>query len=335
MAFQMKDVATRAGVSTSTVSLVLRNSKLISPEISQRVREIAQALNYQVNPHARRLRRGQSTSLGLIISEMANPFFPEVINGFEAAASAQGFELLLYNTELDPERMDNAVNKMLRENVRGVAVLTSTIEERQLAALLRHNIPVVLLSMGPEHPSARKIEIDFATGIVQAIDHLSALGHKSFGVIAEPVLTGSAVTTRDVLLRCLAKKELRPACVTDSSHQVDGASAAVHFLLRQAHLPTALLCGNDLIAIGAISALQEANIRVPEDMSVVGIDDILFASLACPPLTTIHVPRAELGRLSFAVLEQMRRPSIGSTHRPRVNTHLVIRKSTSTPRMSL
>jgi DNA-binding LacI/PurR family transcriptional regulator len=100
-----KDVAARAGVSTSTVSLVLNNSKSISPEISQRVREIARALDYHVNPHARRLRRGQSTSVGLIISEMANPFFPEIIKAFEAAASAQGLELLLCNTEYDPERM--------------------------------------------------------------------------------------------------------------------------------------------------------------------------------------------------------------------------------------
>jgi LacI family transcriptional regulator len=327
-----KDVAARAGVSTSTVSLVLNNSKAISPEISQRVWEIARALDYHANPHARRLQRGQSTSVGLIISEIANPFFPEIIKGFEAAASAQGLELLLCNTEYNLERMEAAVSKMLGESVRGVAVMTSSFGKAQLSALVKHRIPVALLSMGCDSSGARNIEIHFAKGVFQAIDHLTVLGHRSIGVISGPTHIRSAVVTRGVMLRCLAKRGLRPASVIECNYNVGGASSAVRFLVRHAPLPTALLCGNDLIAIGAISALQEANIRVPEDVSIVGVDDIFCAALACPPLTTIHVPRAELGRLGFEILERMRRPSRGLAERPRVETHLVIRKSTSAPK---
>jgi DNA-binding LacI/PurR family transcriptional regulator len=335
MVVQMKDVAERARVSLSTVSLVLnkKRRKSISPGTSKRVWEAARDLNYHANAHARRLARGRSNSVGLIISEISNPFFPEVIKGFETAAAHRGLELLLCNTEYEPERMEAAVSKMLSEGVRGVAIMTSTFGKEQLEALASRRIPVVLLSLGPNSPRARKIEIDFSKGMLQAIDHLVGLGHKSFGVISGPLHIGSAATTRDAFLNSLTQRGLRCDQVMECNYRVDGGTSAVRSLLSQAALPTALLCGNDLIAIGAISALQEANIRVPEDISVVGVDDIFFARLACPPLTTIHVPREELGKLGLEVLEGMRRSSGGRASAQRVETHLVLRKSTSAPRM--
>jgi LacI family transcriptional regulator len=333
MVVQMKDVAERAGVSLSTVSFVLnkKRSSSISPATSKRVWAAAQDLNYHVNVHARRLARGRSNYVGLIISEIANPFFPDVIKGFETAASARGLELLLCNTEYQPERMAAAVNKMLGEGVRGVAIMTSTFGEEQLKALASRRIPVVLLSVGPNSPRARKIEINFSKGILQAIDHLIALGHRKFGVISGPLHIGSAATTRDVILESLGLRDLRAKHVVECNYRVDGGMSAVRSLLDQSALPTALLCGNDLIALGAISALQEANIRVPEDVSVVGVDDIVFARLASPPLTTVRVPREDLGRLGFEVLEGMRRSkSIANTQQ--VETSLVVRKSTAAPK---
>jgi DNA-binding LacI/PurR family transcriptional regulator len=334
MVVQMKDVAERAGVSLSTVSFVLngkrRNS--ISPATSKRVWDAAHELNYHVNAHARRLARGRSNSVGLIISEISNPFFPDVIKGFEAAAAERGLELLLCNTEYEPGRMAEAVNKMLSEGVRGVAIMTSTFGDEQLQILASRGIPVVLLSLGPNSPRTRKIEIDFCKGMLEAIDHLVTLGHKTFGVISGPAHIGSAATIRDAFLRSLALRGLGANRVTECNYRVDGGMSAVRSLLNEPTLPTALLCGNDLIAIGAISALQEAGMRVPQDMSVVGVDDIFFARLACPPLTTIHVPREDLGRLGFEILDGMRRSSRGSVRKGPVATHLVIRKSTAAPR---
>lgn len=330
----MKDVAQHAGVSLSTVSFVLnkKRSKSISPETTKRVWASAQQLNYHVNVHARRLARGKSNFVGLIISEIANPFFPDVLKGFEKAASERGLELLLCNTEYQPERMETAVNKMLGEGVRGVAVMTSTFGEEQFKPLANRRIPVVLLSVGPHSPKARKIEIDFSTGMLQAIDHLTALGHKKFGVISGPADVGSAATTRDAFLSALAKRSLRADPVIECNYRVDGGTSAVRELLSHSTLPTTLLCGNDLIAIGAISALQAANLRVPEDISVVGVDDILFARLASPPLTTIHVPGEELGMMGFDALENMRRASKPGAAKLQVRTHLVVRKSTGRPR---
>ena len=153
----MKDVAQHAGVSLSTVSFVLnkKRSKSISPATTKRVWASAQELNYHVNVHARRLARGKSNFVGLIISEIANPFFPDVLKGFEKAASERGQELLLCNTEYQPERMAAAVNKMLGEGVRGVAVMTSSFGEEQLKPLASRRIPVVLLSVGPNSPKTR------------------------------------------------------------------------------------------------------------------------------------------------------------------------------------
>jgi DNA-binding LacI/PurR family transcriptional regulator len=334
MVVQMKDVAQHAGVSLSTVSFVLnkKRSKSISPATTKRVWASAQELNYHVNVHARRLARGKSNFVGLIISEIANPFFPDVLKGFEKAASERGQELLLCNTEYQPERMAAAVNKMLGEGVRGVAVMTSSFGEEQLKPLARGRIPVVLLSVGPNSPKTRTIEIDFSSGMLQAIDHLTALGHKKFGVISGPVGVGSAATTRDAFLAALAKRDLRAEHVIECNYRVDGGMSAVRSLLSQSALPTALLCGNDLIAIGAISALQAANLRVPEDISVVGVDDIIFARLSSPPLTTIHVPGEELGKMGFEALERMRRPSKTTAAKQQVRTSLVIRKSTAAPR---
>jgi DNA-binding LacI/PurR family transcriptional regulator len=221
---------------------------------------------------------------------------------------------------------------MLGEGVRGVAIMTSTFGEEHLKPLARRRIPVVLLSVGPNSPKARKIEIDFSTGMLQAIDHLTALGHKKFGVITGPIKVGSAATTRDAFLTCLAKRNLRAEQIIECNYRVDGGMAAVRALLSQSVLPSALLCGNDLIALGAISALQEAILRVPEDKSVVGVDDIIFARLSSPPLTTIHVPGEQLGKMGFEALERLRRSSKATAARPQVRTHLVVRKSTAAPR---
>jgi len=332
MVVQMKDVAQHAGVSLSTVSFVLNNkrSKSISPETTRRVWASAKKLNYHINVHARRLARGKSNFVGLIISEIANPFFPDVLRGFEKAASERGLELLLCNTEYQPERMDAAIEKMLGEGVRGVAAMTSSFGEAQLKALASRRIPVVLLSVGPKSPKARKIEIDFSTGMLEAIDHLTALGHKKFGVISGPTNIGSALTTRNWFLTALAKRNLAAEQVIECNYRVDGGMSAVKSLVSQRSLPTALLCGNDLIAIGAISALQAASLRVPEDISVVGVDDIVFARLSSPPLTTIHVPGEELGKMGFEAFEKIRRTS--QAVKQRVRTQLVIRKSTAAPR---
>lgn len=333
MVAQMKDVAARAGVSMTTVSQVLNRKRgfSVSPETRQRVLDAVSELKYRANVHARHLAQRQSSAAGLIISEISNPYFPDIIRGFEKAASERGLELLLCNTEYECTRVEAAVHKMIDDKVRGVAVMTSMFDESYARELIAHRIPVVLLSSSLKHPLLRQVQVDYSKGFSAALEHLLSLGHQSFGVISGPLNTRSAVCIRDALIDALARIGLQPSHILESHYKVDGGASAVRALLSKRPLPTALLCCNDLIALGAISALQEARIRVPEDVSVVGCDDVFFARLARPPLTTVHVPRQELGRLAFQMLYGIRHRPMSRSLKTGVEAHLVVRKSTAVP----
>ncbi|MGH9453099.1 MAG: LacI family DNA-binding transcriptional regulator [Terriglobia bacterium] len=333
MVAKMKDVAARAGVSLTTVSHVINRTHIrsISSGTRQRVLEAAKKLNYQPNVHARRLALRRSNTVGLIISEISNPFFADVIQSFEKAASERGLDLLLFNTEYEPARIEAAVRRMVMEKVRGVAVMTSMFDEAHAHELTRNRMNVVLLNRGPVQPRIRRIQLNFSSGVAQAVDHLLELGHRSFGIITGPLRSNSAVRIRDVFVQALAQKGVRCFQPVESHYKVDAGASAVRSILAHPPLPTAILCANDLIALGAVSALQEAGIQVPEDVSVVGSDDVIFARLARPPLTTVAVPRESLGKIAFEVLDNMQRGVRRTPDSLTIETHLVIRKSTAPP----
>jgi len=334
MAALMKDVAERAGVSLTTVSVVLNKTRIrsISPKTRRRVLEAARELNFQPNIHARRLASRRSNAVGLIISEISNPFFADVIRGFERAASERGLDQILMNTEYEPARIEAAVRRMVMEKARGVAIITSMFGKEHIEELVRNRMHVVLLNAGPSHPRIHRILINYSSGVTHAVDHLLGLGHRSFCVISGPLRSQSATTIREILMGALTEKGLRGFPVVESDYRVDAGGSAVQSLLSQHPLPTAILCGNDLIALGAISALQEAGFRVPEDVSVVGADDLFFARVARPPLTTVAVPCEQLGKMALEALEGMKRSALGVPQGLTLETHLVIRKSTAPPR---
>jgi len=334
MAAKMKDVAQRAGVSQTTVSLVLNKKHIrsISRETRQRVLEASRELKYHPNIHARRLALRCNNTVGLIISEISNPFFADVIRAFERSASQRGLDLILFNTEYESARVEAAVRKMVAEKVQGVAVMTSMFDEVNVEELVRNRIHVVLLNPGPSLPRVRRIEINYSTGVVAAIKHLLDLGHRTFAVISGPPRSRTAVRIREIFLEALASKGLRCSRAVESDYKVEAGSAAIQSILSQPPLPTAVLCNNDVIALGAISALDEAGLRVPEDVSVVGVDDVFFARLARPPLTTVAVPREQLGKMAFEALESMRRSLQRTPESLTLETHLVVRKSTTAPR---
>ena len=318
MVAQMKDVALRAGVSMTTVSHILNRKRgfSVSAETRERVLDAARTLKYRPNVHARRLAQAQSSMAGLIISEISNPYFPDVIQGFEKAAAEQGLELLLCNTEYETARMEAAVRKMIDEKVRGVAIMTSMFDDCYIKELIDQRIPVIHLSSSLNHPLLKHLQVDYSKGFSALLQHMLSLGHRSFGVISGPLNTNTAPSIRDALIDALTREGLQPSHILESHYKVDGGTSAVRALLSKPPLPTALLCCNDLIALGAISALQEAGIRVPEDVSVVGCDDVFFARLARPPLTTVHVPRQEMGRLAYQMLHALRQHSKKSDLKP-------------------
>jgi len=331
MGHTMREVATRAGVSKATVSRVLSKTHSIAPETERRVLEAVRQLNYHKNVHARRLATGKSDLFGLVISEITNPFFHEIIRGFQAAAWDHGFDVVLCNTEYSPQQTRSAMQKLIESDVRGVAIMTSSLDREATAELTDAGVGLVFCNLAPVEPLVCNVTIDYQRGIAQAIAHVVALGHRRAAVIAGPEDNRTAVTIKQALVAGLRGQELEPLAVINSNYRVDAGASAVRALLASPELPTVIFCGSDLIAMGAMTALEAAGVGVPREVSVIGIDDISFAFLARPPLTTIRVPREELGRIAFQALDKMMKLKRRRGADYYLGTELVVRESTAAP----
>jgi DNA-binding LacI/PurR family transcriptional regulator len=332
MSHTMREVAKKAGVSPATVSRVLNKTQYIVPETEQRVLEVVRQLNYYKNVHARRLATGRSDLFGLVISEIANPYFPEIIRGFQATAWERGFDVLLFNTEYQQGRIDSVMRKLIESDVRGVAIMTSSVDKSATAELTAAGVGVVFCNLGPPDRLISNISIDYQSGISQAIEHVVSLGHRRAAVIAGPGNNHTAVTIKLALVKGLNERKLHPFPVIESNYRVDSGASAVRAILSQTEIPTVIFCGSDLIAMGAMKTLEEEGVRVPEDVSVVGIDDISFAFLTRPPLTTISVPREHLGVIAFEALEKVLKLKRRKGADYYLATKLVVRKSTGAAR---
>ncbi len=328
----MREVAQRAGVSPATVSRVLNKTHYIAEETERRVLDVVGQMQYFKNVHARRLATGQSDLFGLVISEIANPYFPELIRGFQSTAWDRGFDVLLCNTQYDMGRTKAIIQKLRESDVRGVAIMTSSIDRATISGLIDAGIGVVFCNLSPTERFVSTISIDYQRGISEAIEHVAGLGHRRAAIIAGPEGNRTAVMIKLALVKGIQKHGLTLSGVVNSSYEVDAGASAVRALLSPPERPTVIFCGSDLIAMGAMSALERFGVEIPDDMSVIGIDDIPFAFLARPPLTTIRVPREQVGAVAFEALEKMlkKKRRQGADHY--VETELVIRNSTGPAR---
>ena len=329
MAHTMREVARRAGVSLATVSRVLNDTEYISEDTRRRVLEVVREFNYFKNVHARRLATGRSDIFGLIISEIANPYFPEIIRGYQATAWSRGFDVLICNTEYDRERTKAVMRKLRESGVRGVAVMTSSVEQNIAHELTAAGIPLVFCNYDSAGKLVSNVCIGYEHGINKAIEHVVELGHRRSAVIAGPADNYTAIRIKNALVSGLTARGMKPVCVLESNYRVDGGASAVREVLARPEMPTVIFCGNDLIAMGAMSALEDSGVSVPEDVSVIGIDDIFFSFLARPPLTTISVPREQLGIKAFEALERMLKLKRRKGMTYMLETDLVVRKSTA------
>ncbi len=327
----MKDVAERCGFTESTVSHVVNNTRFVAPETRLKVLQAIRELNYHANAHARRLARGRNNFFGLIISDIENPFFPGLIKGFESAALERGFDLLLCTTKYDPERTRAAFRKMVENKVPGVAVMTARVDRSLADVLIANRIASVFLDA--EAPQAFKsiIRMNYGKGAREAIAYLYNLGHRDFFLIAGPQNRPSHQAYRKAVKHALAERGIPYRGVEGENTEESGAMQASR-LLRDKLLPSAILCCNDLAAIGVMNELARAGLSVPNDVSVVGADDIQFARLTRPSLTTIRIPREELGRMAFQILDDMLASKHPSGIERTVDTDLVIRESTGPAR---
>lgn len=338
-AVSIRDVARRARVSIATVSRAVNRIPSVDPELAKRVWKAVDEVGYVPNTQARALVSGRSRILGLIVSEITNPFFPELIQEFENLAVAQGYEVMIGSTNYDPARTESLIRRMLQRSVDGVAVMTFGIEEDLVKKLVEREFPLVFVDAGPELPNIRVLKVDYSEGIRDAVQHLAALGHRQIAFITGPLRLRSAAARRDAFRKSMAEVGLTvPAQhIIESDHTMEGGMTAMARLNALPELPTAVLCSNDMSAIGVLHGLYETTHKVPRDISVVGFDDIHLAQFMLPPLTTVQMSCKDLASAAVQALRAGIEPDHPKATQKEweIPTRLVVRKSTNFPRGSL
>ncbi len=327
----MEDVAARAGVSRALVSLVMRDSPKVSDHRRRAVLAAAKELGYQPHAMARSLASRTSNIVGVMVSDLHNAFFADVVEAMDTAAQQAGLELILNTGHRSAARERTALSSLLAFRPGGIILLSPVLA----AAAIRDaaaQCPVVLVSRASTVAAVDTVNDDGETGTALAVDHLVALGHRRimhFDGGAAP----TAAARRRGYIDAMRRNGLEPMVIA-SEHTDEAGLAAVRGLLTvfsPAHFPTALVCGNDFNAVGAMSALHEAGMRVPQDVSVVGYDNSSLAALRQVALTTVDQPRAEIGRLVVEALTERLRGERAEPVRRRVQPSLVVRATTTAP----
>jgi DNA-binding LacI/PurR family transcriptional regulator len=323
----IKEVAAHAGVSVSTVSHVINRTRFVAAETVERVEKSITQLGYSPNRAARALAQGSNNLVGLIISDITNPFFPDVVKGFENAALARGWDFFLMNTNYDLQRMAHCVERMIAQRVKGVAIMTSEFQRGLVDHLREHAIPVVALDVGTADQYVSNISIDYEDGIRQATEHLAAMGHRSIGFICGTDRLRSHLRRRTAFEKSAKKLGMQFKVVSGEVSDTAG-ELAVSTLIEGPRPVTAIMTASDLIAFGALRRLATLQKRVPEQVSLIGFDDIFFASVTQPALTTVAILRRDLGQLAAEALNSI---SVDPSHAGteyQVYSRLIVRQST-------
>ena len=329
----IREIAKRAKVSTATVSRTVNRVPTVDPRLAKRVWKVIDDWGYRPNIQARALVSGRSHILGLVVSEITNPFFPEIVQAFENLAVEHGYEILLLSTVHDAKRMDASVRRMTERRVDGVAVMTFGMEDLLLEDPELRNVPLVFVDVGPKRPRVSNIRIDYLHGIRQAVQHLAALRHDRIAFISGPLNLKSAISRRGAFMKAMSEIgfDVQKSLLVEGDHTLEGGIHAMESLLSLQKRPTAVLCSNDMTALGVMHLCHKKGLSVPRDLSLVGFDDIKLDQFVLPPLTTVRMSQSELARIAFrALLADIERES-PAKHGTEylLETSLVLRESTA------
>jgi DNA-binding LacI/PurR family transcriptional regulator len=338
MPVTIKDIAKQAGVSHTTVSRALNRSPLISEKTTQRIHDIATELGYHPSFAARSLKTNRSQALGVIVSQIDDPFFSEILQGIDDVAQSCGYSLFIAASQQDPARENAIVRTMRDHRVDGVILCSPRFTAEQSNQLRSYNIPIVAINNQSAEDYRYSIYHDDVDGGRQACEHLVQLGHHRIGYLGDAL---SGRTTQERLLgfqRAMVEAGL-PAR-EEYIHQVAGNSAkqgleSVDYFMSLTVKPTALICYNDMMAVGVLKGLHQAGLQVPDDFSVTGFDNIMYSDFTQPPLTTIDQPKrflgAEAARMMFKLLGSTTNSIQSGSNIKRLKGMLLIRQSTAPP----
>ena len=331
----IREIAKRARVSHSTVSRVINRVSTVDPRLARRVNAVIEEVGYRPNFQARALARGRSHTVGLIVSELSggNPFFSEIILYFERAAVEHGYEVLVSfaDTETQPDHIAVCAARMQERQVEGIAVLTFGMEE-QLADC---SIDVPMVYAGADHDlkGVRNIRVNYQTGFRDAIRHLAEFGHQRIGYLSGRLTWSSMRTRYDTLRRAmrLAGISFDKDLTSECDHTWDGGAEGIGLLLNLPKPPTAVMCCNDVAAVGALKTLASRGMQAGKDIALIGFDDLTICRFTQPALTTIQFSPREIAGLAFrALLEEIQQPPEKTNYE--YKTRFVLRESTCAPR---
>ncbi|HCH0915078.1 TPA: substrate-binding domain-containing protein [Vibrio parahaemolyticus] len=302
----MKDIAKLAGVSTSTVSHVINKTRFVSEEISERVNNAAKELNYYApSALARSLKVNRTKTIGMLVTTSTNPFFGEVVKGVERSCYHKGYSLILCNTEGDNERMRQSINTLLQKRVDGLILMCSSLEGERIDVFERYpDIPVVVMDWGPMLFTSDKIQDNSLRGGYLAAKYLIDCGHTEIGCITGPLIKHQAQMRYEGYKRAMneAGLDFNANWIIESDFECEGGYQAFKKMAERGTLPSSIFISNDMMAMGVINAANELGIKVPDDLSIIGYDDIHIAKFMSPSLTTIHQPKYRLGQAAVETL---------------------------------
>jgi LacI family transcriptional regulator len=294
---KLEQVARRAKVSTATVSRVLNNASLVKSSTRARVMKAIEELKYHPNLHARSLAGGKSKTIGVLVSNLENPFFFDIYKTIEDDAHANGFEVLMANTDYRSEQLVTSVRIMIGRRVAGLAAIVSEMAPELMEELNDSRTPVVFYDVGTPRQNITNIRVDYRRGIEKVIEYLHSLGHRRLGFVGHHAILGPINERMKAVMDAVARipsLEVRTAADADT---LEGGRIATRALLATGFEPSAIICVNDITAVGALRELRERGIRVPQDISVTGFDNVKLSEFCYPALTTVHIPRDRVGHI--------------------------------------
>lgn len=309
MPVSIKDIAEAAGVSHSTVSRALSDSPLVKEETKERIRRLAEEMEYFPSAIARSLVTKRTYTLGLVVTTIADPFVAEVARGIEEVALDNNYSILLCQSQAEPHREMAAVRVLREKRVDAIIITASRVGNLYISLLEKVGVPIVLINNQQSESYVYSIATDNVQGGELAVRYLLDLGHRRIGYIAGPEGVSSSADRLKGCKKAIQERglEMDPALIAPGNGKTEGGREGARYILSQPNPPTAIFCYNDMTAIGAIHAAKEMGYRVPEDVSIMGYDDIALAAYVDPPLTTIAQQKYEMGhraaKMALALIE--------------------------------
>ena len=323
----LEQVAKRARVSTATVSRVLNNLEVVKDSTRRRVLQAVEELKYHPNLHARSLAGGKSNTIGMIVSNVGNPFFVDVFRSLDEAARDRNYDVLLEQTDYRVERLIESVRTMLGKRVAGLAIIVSEMAPEVIREIEESAVPVVFYDVGAPGPRTTNVRVRYEAGMQRVVQYLHSLGHRRMAFVGHHAGLSPLQVREKVFVETVRQQgrevEYRTALNVDSPA---GGAQAMRDLLAGGFRPTAVVCVNDYMAMGVLRELRAQGLSAPSDVSVTGFDNIEFSEFTNPPLTTLNIPRASIGRMAVEAL--LRDPENGSAREILLDPELVVRDST-------